>query len=122
MYIFFINHKSNRYLANNITSKNAESKSRYATKIYNERFFVNSIKNLIDKIPITKLAKNPTKTFKSKIKVLEDSTIFSNAATTIIGILNKNENLAASCLVKPNSIPAEIVDPDLEIPGKRANA
>ena len=43
-----------------------------------------------------------------------------NPALKIIGSDIKKENLAESFLENPKIIPIEIVDPDLETPGKRA--
>lgn len=45
-----------------------------------------------------------------------------NVAPNIAGIANKNENLADSLLLRPNNIPVEIVEPDLDIPGMIARA
>ena len=44
------------------------------------------------------------------------------AASEIAGRLKRNENFAASDLCQPNTRAEEIVTPDLETPGKIANA
>ena len=44
------------------------------------------------------------------------------AARVIAGIPNRKENFAASALSQPDIKAVEIVMPDLEIPGKIANA
>ena len=44
------------------------------------------------------------------------------AAIEIAGIPKRNENLAASPLCQPDTKAVEIVTPDLDTPGKMANA
>ena len=44
------------------------------------------------------------------------------AAKEIAGMPKRNENFAASLLFQPNTRAVEIVTPDLETPGKIANA
>jgi len=56
---------------------------------------------------------------KKSLKEEINSTI---AAREIAGIPNKKENLAASPLSHPDIKALEIVTPDLETPGKIANA
>ena len=56
---------------------------------------------------------------KNSLKDEINSTI---AAIEIAGIPKRNENFAASALSQPATSAVEIVTPDLENPGKMANA
>ena len=53
---------------------------------------------------------------------LKDEIISTIAARDMAGIPNKKENFAASALSQPEIKAVEIVTPDLETPGKIANA
>ena len=53
---------------------------------------------------------------------LKDEIISTIAASDMAGIPNKKENFAASALSQPEIKAVEIVTPDLETPGKIANA
>ena len=65
----------------------------------------------------TKRGETPNEKKSSKEEI--NSTI---AAIEIAGIPNRKENLAASPLSHPDIRALEIVTPDLETPGKMANA
>ena len=93
-------------------------------KIFNpfeEKYFnKKSIANKDDKNVVTrptKRGRNPNK--KKSLKEEINSTI---AAIEIAGIPNRKENFAASPLSHPAIKALEIVIPDLETPGKMANA
>ncbi len=55
-------------------------------------------------------------------RTLIASIVLNIKAPVRAGIASKNENLAEFSLERPTVIPAEIVAPDLEIPGIRASA
>ena len=79
--------------------------------------------NLIHIRPTKKLEKKPT--IRGVIDTAPD-TFGTEAPLKIpapitIGIESKNENLAASLLSNPKRIPPEIVEPDLDMPGKSAS-
>ena len=83
-------------------------------------FSKKSIANKDDKnvvIRPTKRGKKPNE--KKSLKEVINSTI---AAREIAGIPKRKENLAASPLSHPDIKALEIVTPDLETPGKIANA
>ena len=86
-----------------------------------EKYFNNkSIANNDDKnvvIRPTKRGRNPNE--KKSLKEEINSTI---AAREIAGIPKRKENFAASPLSQPDTRAVEIVTPDLETPGKIANA
>ena len=84
------------------------------------RYSVDRISQIIDKaiskgIPMVALFPNTKKSLKEEI----NSTI---AAREIAGIPKRKESLAASPLSHPDIKALEIVIPDLETPGKIANA
>ena len=79
-----------------------------------------SIANKEDKNAVkraTKIARKPNE--KKSLKEEINSTI---AAREIAGIPKRKENFAASLLPHPDIRALEIVTPDLETPGKMANA
>ena len=88
---------------------------------FDEKYFnKKSIANKDDKnvvIRPTKRGKKPNE--KNSLKEEVNSTI---AAREIAGIPKRKENLAASPLSHPDIKALEIVIPDLETPGKIANA
>ena len=85
-------------------------------KYFNKKSIANrEDKNVV--IRQTKSGKNPNE--KKSLKEEINSTI---AAREIAGIPKRNENFAASCLSHPDIRALEIVTPDLETPGKMANA
>ncbi len=85
-------------------------------KYFNKKSIANKDdKNVV--ISPTKRGRKPNE--KKSLKAEINSTI---AAREIAGIPNKKENFAASPLSQPNIRALEIVIPDLETPGKMANA
>src|SRR3990167_9529118 len=68
-------------------------------------------------IPTRKKLRSPDPNFWAEIT----SKNFLNPAPAITGPAKMNANLAASSLLRPKNNPAEMVEPDLEIPGIRAN-
>ena len=88
---------------------------------FDEKYFIKkSIANKEDANVVvrpTKRGKKPNE--KKSLKEEINSTI---AAREIAGIPKRKENLAASPLSHPDIRALEIVTPDLEIPGKMANA
>ena len=88
---------------------------------FEEKYFnKKSIANKEDKnvvIRQTKRGRKPNKKKSSKEET--NSTI---AAREMAGIPNRKENFAASPLSHPDIKAVEIVTPDLETPGKMANA
>ena len=88
---------------------------------FDEKYFIKkSIANKEDKnvvISPTKRGRKPNEKKSSKEKI--NSTI---AAREIAGIPKRKENFAASLLSQPDIRALEIVTPDLETPGKMANA
>ena len=78
--------------------------------------------NLIAKSPTKKLLKKPTASgvVPTASKAPAESITLKSPAPTTIGMERRNENLAAFSLLKPRSIPPEIVAPERENPGKRA--
>ena len=90
-------------------------------KPFEERYFnkksiaIKEDKNVV-KRP-TKKGRKPNEKISLKEEI--NSTI---AAREIAGIPNRKENLAASFLFHPDIKAQEIVMPDLETPGKMANA
>ena len=86
-----------------------------------EKYFnKKSIANKEDKNAVTRPAKRGRKPNKKKLSKEEiNSTI---AAREIAGIPKRKENFAASPLSHPDIRALEIVTPDLETPGKMANA
>ena len=88
---------------------------------FDEKYFKRkSIANKEDKnvvISPTKRGRKPNE--KKSLKEEINSTI---AAREIAGIPKRKENLAASPLSHPDIRALEIVTPDLETPGKMANA
>ena len=90
-------------------------------KPFEEKYFnKKSIAKYDDKnvvIKPTRRGKKPNKKNSSKEEI--NSTI---AAREIAGIPKRKENLAASFLSHPDIKALEIVTPDLETPGKIANA
>ena len=90
-------------------------------KPFEEKYFnKKSIANKDDKnvvIRAVKREKNPNE--KKSLKEEINSTI---AAREIAGIPKRKENFAASPLFHPDIRALEIVTPDLETPGKMANA
>ena len=65
----------------------------------------------------TKKGRNP-----NEKKSLKEEINSTNAAREIAGIPKRKENFAASALSHPDIKALEIVTPDLETPGKMANA
>ena len=88
---------------------------------FDEKYFnKKSIANKEDKNVVKKPTKRGGKPNKKKsLKEEINSTI---AAREIAGIPKRKENLAASLLSHPDIKALEIVTPDLETPGKIANA
>jgi len=88
---------------------------------FEEKYFnKKSIANKEDKNVVRKQIKRGGKpNEKNSLKEEINSTI---AAREIAGIPNRKENLAASPLSHPDNKALEIVTPDLETPGKIANA
>ena len=85
-------------------------------KYFNKKSIANSEDKKVVTSPTIKGKKlNEEYSFKEEI----DSTI---AAKEIAGIPKINENFAASRLLQPDTKAVEIVTPDLEKPGKIANA
>ena len=85
-------------------------------KYFNKKSIANKDdKNVV--IRPTKRGKKPNE--KNSLKEKINSTI---AAREIAGIPKRKENLAASPLSHPDIRALEIVTPDLETPGKMANA
>ena len=88
---------------------------------FEEKYFnKKSIANKEDKNAVirpTKRGKKPNK--KKSLKEEINSTI---AAREIAGIPKRNENFVASPLSHPDIRALEMVTPDLETPGKMANA
>ena len=98
--------------------------TRYIINIFNpleEKYFnKKSIANKDDKNVVIRLTKRGKKPIKKKsLKEEINSTI---AASEIAGIPKRKENFAASLLSHPDIRALEIVIPDLETPGKIANA
>ena len=90
--------------------------SPFEEKYFNKK----SIANKEDKNAVirpTKRGRKPSK--KNSLKEEINSTI---AAREIAGIPKRKENFAASPLSHPDIRALEIVTPDLETPGKMANA
>ena len=88
----------------------------FAEKYFNKKSIANKDdKNVV--IRPTKRGRNPNE--KNSLKEEINSTI---AAREIAGIPKRKENFAASALSHPNIKALEIVIPDLEKPGKIANA
>jgi hypothetical protein len=79
-------------------------------------------KNLTLKKPTKKLAKKPISRGYVEINLMseKEETNLKIPARKIIGTDIKNENLVELSLLKPESIPPLIVEPDLEKPGKSA--
>ena len=85
-------------------------------KYFNKKSIANKDdKNVV--ISPTKRGKNPNE--KKSLKEEINSTI---AAREMAGIPKRKENFAASALSHPDIKALEIVIPDLETPGKMANA
>ena len=88
---------------------------------FEEKYFnIKSIANKEDKYDVirpTKRGGNPNE--KNSVKEEINSTI---AAREIAGIPKRKENFAASSISHPDIKALEIVTPDLETPGKIANA
>ena len=85
-------------------------------KYFNKKYIANKEdKNVV--IRPTRRGKKPKENKSLKEEI--NSTI---AAREIAGIPNRKENLAASPLSHPDIRALEIVTPDLETPGKIANA
>ena len=85
-------------------------------KYFNKKSIANKDdKNVV--IRPTKRGRKPNE--KKKLKEEINSTI---EARTIAGIPKRKENFAASPLSHPDNKALEIVIPDLETPGKTANA
>ena len=88
----------------------------FEEKYFNKKSIANKEeKNVV--IRPTKSGKNPNE--KKSLKEEINSTI---AAREIAGIPKRKENFAASALFQPNIKALEIVTPDLDTPGKIANA
>ena len=88
---------------------------------FDEKYFnKKSIANKED----TNVVVRPTKRGKrpNSKKLLKEEINSTIAAIEIAGIPKRNENFAASLLSQPNIRALEIVTPDLETPGKMANA
>ena len=88
---------------------------------FEEKYFnKKSIANKEDKNVVTRPTKRGRKPNEKKsLKAEINSTI---AAREIAGIPKRKENFAASPLSHPNNRALEIVTPDLDTPGKMANA
>ena len=88
---------------------------------FEEKYFnKKSIANKEDKNVVIRPTKRGSKpNEKNSLKEEINSTI---AAMEIAGIPKRNENFAASLLSHPDIRALEIVTPDLETPGKMANA
>ena len=88
---------------------------------FEEKYFnMKSIANKEDKYDVTRPTKRGGKPIeKNSLKEEINSTI---AARKIAGIPKRKENFAASPLSQPDIKALEIVTPDLETPGKIANA
>ena len=87
---------------------------------FEEKYFnKKSIANKEDKNVVTRPTKRGVKPNEKSLKEEINSTI---AAREIAGIPKRKENFAASPLSHPDINALEIVLPDLETPGKIANA
>ena len=90
--------------------------NQFEEKQFNKKSIANKeVKNVVTRP--TKRGKKPNE--KKSLKEEINSTI---AAREIAGIPKRTENLAASLLSHPDIKALEIVTPDLETPGKIANA
>ena len=88
----------------------------FEEKNFNKKFIANKEdKNVV--IRATKRGGKP-----NEKKSLKEEINSTNAAREIAGIPKRKENLAASLLSHPDIKALEIVTPDLETPGKIANA
>ena len=88
----------------------------FVEKYFNKKSIANNEDKNVVKIPtIRGINLNEENSLNEKI----NSTI---AANEIAGIPKRKENFAASPLSQPDTRPVEIVIPDLETPGKIANA
>ena len=86
-----------------------------------EKYFnKKSIANKDDKNVVIRPTKRGRKP--NKKKSLKEEINSTNAAREIAGIPNRKENFAASPLSQPDIKALEIVTPDLDTPGKIANA
>ena len=85
-------------------------------KYFNKKSIANKEeKNVVTRPTKRGIKPNEKKSLKEEI----NSTI---AAKEIAGMPKRNENFAASPLSQPDTRAVEIVTPDLETPGKMANA
>ena len=90
-------------------------------KPFDEKYFnKKSMANKEDKNVVTRPTKRGKKP--NKKKLLKEEINSTIAASEIAGIPKRKENLAASPLSHPDIRALEIVTPDLETPGKIANA
>ena len=88
---------------------------------FEEKYFnKKSIANKEDKNVVTRLTKRGVKP--NEKKSLKEEINWTMAAREIAGIPKRKENFAASSLSNPDIKALEIVTPDLETPGKIANA
>ena len=88
----------------------------FEEKYFNKKSIANKeVKNVVIRPTIRGIKPNEKKSLKEEI----NSTI---AAREIAGIPKRKENFAASPLSHPDIRALEIVTPDLETPGKIANA
>ncbi len=88
----------------------------FEEKYFNKKFIANKEdKNVVTRPTKRGKKSNEKKSFKEKINP-------TTAAREIAGIPKRKENFAASPLSHPNIKALEIVTPDLETPGKIANA
>ena len=86
-----------------------------------EKYFnKKSIANKEDKNVVTRATKRGGKP--NEKKLLNEEINSTIAAREIAGIPKRKENFAASLLSHPDIRAVEIVKPDLEVPGKIANA
>ena len=88
----------------------------FEEKYFNKKSIANNEdKNVVTRPTIRGKKLNKAKSLKEEI----NSTI---AANEMAGIPKRNEYLAASLLSQPDTKAVEIVTPDLDTPGKTANA
>ena len=114
--IFSSNYKFKRITIPKITRQTINIFTPFVEKYFNKKSIANKEdKNVV--IKPTKRGRKPNE--KNSLKEEVNSTI---AAIEIAGIPKRKENFAASPLSHPDIKALEIVTPDLETPGKIANA
>ena len=114
--IFTANYKFRRITTPKIIRQIIKTFNPFDEKYFNKK----SIANKEDKNVVTRPTKRGGKlNAKKSLKEEINSTI---AAREIAGIPKRKENFAASPLSQPDIKALEIVIPDLETPGKIANA